>query len=156
MQGGVTPAHLLCTFIFAAKNYMKFITYVERMLMGNISNFHVDQRRGGLCSRINPLCSSHISSRIRGRTCCLTPPKNFNFCRNSKSKASFQNKKLKLKEIEKKMKSWVKYSKDTDFPIQNLPYGIFKPGTKAKARVGVAIGDYVLDLSAVSKAVAVR
>jgi hypothetical protein len=62
-------------------------------------------------------------------------------------------KKLKLKE---KMKSWVKYSKETDFPIQNLPYGIFKPGTKAKPRVGVAIGDYVLDLSAVSKAVDVR
>ena len=55
-----------------------------------------------------------------------------------------------------KMKSWVKYSKDTDFPIQNLPYGIFKPGTKAKPRVGVAIGDYVLDLAAVSKAVDVR
>jgi hypothetical protein len=54
------------------------------------------------------------------------------------------------------MKSWVKYSKDTDFPIQNLPYGIFKPGTKAKPRVGVAIGDYVLDLAAVSKAVDVR
>ena len=53
------------------------------------------------------------------------------------------------------MKSWVKYSKDTDFPIQNLPYGVFKPGTKATPRIGVAIGDYVLDLAAASKAIKV-
>ncbi len=35
---------------------------------------------------------------------------------------------------------------DSDFPIQNLPYGVFSPGAGQPARVGVAIGDYVLDL----------
>lgn len=42
--------------------------------------------------------------------------------------------------------SWVEVSENSDFPIQNLPYGIFKTeGTKP--RVGVAIGNYILDLS---------
>lgn len=35
---------------------------------------------------------------------------------------------------------------DTDFPIQNLPYGIFSHGTEPP-RVGVAIGDTILDLA---------
>ena len=43
------------------------------------------------------------------------------------------------------LKSWVEIPKGSDFPIQNLPFGIFKteylpPGA------GVAIGDYVVDL----------
>ena len=33
------------------------------------------------------------------------------------------------------------------FPIQNLPYGVFKPRTGGRPRVGVAIGAYVLDLA---------
>lgn len=43
------------------------------------------------------------------------------------------------------LKTWVEVPADSDFPVQNLPFGIFKPkiGT---ARVGVAIGNYVLDL----------
>lgn len=44
-----------------------------------------------------------------------------------------------------KLKSWVHVPKDSDFPIQNLPFGIFK--TKYLSAVaGVAIGDHVLDL----------
>ena len=44
-----------------------------------------------------------------------------------------------------KLKSWVEVSQTSDFPIQNLPFGIFK--TKYLTPVaGVAIGDYVLDL----------
>jgi fumarylacetoacetase len=43
------------------------------------------------------------------------------------------------------LKSWVEVSENSDFPIQNLPFGIFK--TKYLTPVGgVAIGDYVLDL----------
>ena len=43
------------------------------------------------------------------------------------------------------LKSWVEVSKDSDFPIQNLPFGIFK--TKYLSPVaGVAIGNFVLDL----------
>jgi fumarylacetoacetase len=43
------------------------------------------------------------------------------------------------------LKSWVPIPKNSDFPIQNLPFGIFK--TKYLSAVaGVAIGDHVLDL----------
>ena len=38
-----------------------------------------------------------------------------------------------------------------DFPIQNLPYGAFVSKEGNGARLGVAIGDYVLDLRAVSE-----
>jgi len=39
---------------------------------------------------------------------------------------------------------------DCDFPIQNLPYCVFRPAaaTSAPLRVGVAIGDQILDLTA--------
>jgi fumarylacetoacetase len=37
---------------------------------------------------------------------------------------------------------------DADFPIQNLPFGVFRPSPKASPRVGVAIGDQVLDVAA--------
>ncbi|HMG93793.1 MAG TPA: fumarylacetoacetase [Chryseolinea sp.] len=43
------------------------------------------------------------------------------------------------------LKSWVDVPRDSDFPIQNLPFGIFK--TRYLSPVaGVAIGDHVLDL----------
>lgn len=44
------------------------------------------------------------------------------------------------------MKSFIDVAADSHFPIQNLPFGIFKPA-QGPARVGVAIGDFVLDLS---------
>ncbi|MEY2497743.1 MAG: fumarylacetoacetase [Verrucomicrobiota bacterium] len=44
------------------------------------------------------------------------------------------------------MKSFIEVAPDSHFPIQNLPFGIFKQRQDA-ARVGVAIGDFVLDLS---------
>ncbi len=44
------------------------------------------------------------------------------------------------------LKSWIPVSRDSDFPIQNLPYGIFS--TKERSpRAGVAIGDLILDLA---------
>lgn len=43
------------------------------------------------------------------------------------------------------LKSWVEVPEKSDFPIQNIPFGIFK--TKYLTPVaGVAIGDYVLNL----------
>jgi fumarylacetoacetase len=43
------------------------------------------------------------------------------------------------------LRSWIEVPKNSDFPIQNLPFGIFK--TKYLTPVaGVAIGDFVLDL----------
>jgi fumarylacetoacetase len=44
-----------------------------------------------------------------------------------------------------KLKSWVEVPMDSDFPIQNLPFGIFKTPYLTPV-AGVAIGDHVLDL----------
>ena len=44
------------------------------------------------------------------------------------------------------LKSWVEVSENSDFPIQNLPFGVFSTKTKSK-RVGVAIGNQILDLA---------
>jgi len=44
--------------------------------------------------------------------------------------------------------SWVQSAQGGEFPIQNLPLGIFSE-TKGRRRPGVAIGDYILDLAAV-------
>ena len=52
------------------------------------------------------------------------------------------------------LKSWVESANDPsgDFPIQNLPFGIFrKRGSKESPRAGVAIGDQILDIAACSK-----
>jgi fumarylacetoacetase len=45
-------------------------------------------------------------------------------------------------------RSWVDSANaaDTDFPIQNLPFGVFRAAGNASAHIGVAIGDRVLDL----------
>ena len=43
--------------------------------------------------------------------------------------------------------SFVDVAPDGHFPIQNLPYGVFRPASGGPARVGVAIGEMVLDLS---------
>lgn len=47
--------------------------------------------------------------------------------------------------------SWIESANDpkTDFPIQNLPFGVFRRrGTSESPRIGVAIGDQILDLAA--------
>ena len=49
------------------------------------------------------------------------------------------------------LRSWVESAHEPgcEFPIQNLPFGIFKrKGQKEPARGGVAIGDQILDLAA--------
>jgi len=43
--------------------------------------------------------------------------------------------------------SFIDVPKDHDFPIQNLPYGVFSVPETGGSRAGVAIGDYVLDLT---------
>ena len=47
------------------------------------------------------------------------------------------------------MNSWCASAEGSDFPIQNLPLGIFSVGERRR-RAGVAIGDYVLDLTGIS------
>ncbi len=43
------------------------------------------------------------------------------------------------------LRSWVHVPQNSDFPIQNLPFGIFK-SVQMTPRVGVRIGDHVLDM----------
>lgn len=45
------------------------------------------------------------------------------------------------------MRSFLEIAPDSDFSIYNLPYGVFKSSAEGAPRVGVAIGDLVLDLS---------
>ncbi|MDP1585919.1 MAG: fumarylacetoacetase [Bradyrhizobium sp.] len=44
------------------------------------------------------------------------------------------------------VRSFIPVDPASDFPIQNLPYGVFSARDGLAPRVGVAIGDYVLDL----------
>ena len=43
------------------------------------------------------------------------------------------------------LKSWVNVPAGSDFPIQNLPFGVFRTSSLG-VRIGVRIGDHVLDL----------
>jgi fumarylacetoacetase len=43
--------------------------------------------------------------------------------------------------------SFIQVEPDSHFPIQNLPYGVFRPLKGGLPRIGVAIGNYVLDLA---------
>lgn len=47
-------------------------------------------------------------------------------------------------------RSWVASANtaETDFPLNNLPYGVFDPGDGSMPRCGVAIGDMIFDLCA--------
>ena len=42
------------------------------------------------------------------------------------------------------LESWISVSPRSDFPIQNLPFGVFV--RNGRARIGVAIGEQILDL----------
>lgn len=43
-------------------------------------------------------------------------------------------------------RSFVPVAPDCHFPIQNLPYGVFSTPERQEARIGVRIGEFVLDL----------
>lgn len=52
------------------------------------------------------------------------------------------------------LRSWIGDANDgaVDFPIQNLPFGVFRHGDDARPRVGIAIGSRVLDCLASARA----
>lgn len=52
------------------------------------------------------------------------------------------------------LKSWIESANDpaSDFPIQNLPFGIFSDAVDERPRAGVAIGDWIVDLAALEDA----
>ncbi len=49
--------------------------------------------------------------------------------------------------LDPNLQSFVDVPTGSDFPIHNLPYGIFRSSAGARPRIGVAIGNEVLDLS---------
>ncbi len=49
------------------------------------------------------------------------------------------------------MASWVTINDNSDFSLQNLPYGMFSTGVDPQPRIGTAIGQYVLDLKALAQ-----
>ena len=52
---------------------------------------------------------------------------------------------MSIKANDPTIKSWVEIPKNSDFTIQNLPFGIFSTSSNSP-RVGVAIGNKILDL----------
>lgn len=44
------------------------------------------------------------------------------------------------------LKSYISYSSESHFPLENLPYGVFSTVDDSTPRIGVAIGDKILDL----------
>jgi fumarylacetoacetase len=49
------------------------------------------------------------------------------------------------------LSSWIAVSSDSDFPIQNIPFGVFKTAEKSP-RVATIIGDTVIDLAELANA----
>lgn len=45
------------------------------------------------------------------------------------------------------LKSFIEVSSESDFPIQNLPYGVFSTKENPSPRVGTRLGDFVVDLA---------
>lgn len=65
-------------------------------------------------------------------------------CRNKKGYAMHAN--------DPALKSYIEVSEDAHFSIQNLPFGVFSTSADRSPRVGVAIGDQVLDLAVLEQA----
>ena len=49
------------------------------------------------------------------------------------------------------LKSFIEVNPELDFPIQNLPYGVFSTKSIPTPRVGTRIGDFVVDLAVVDE-----
>ncbi|MDP2776280.1 MAG: hypothetical protein Q8O48_01450, partial [Anaerolineales bacterium] len=45
------------------------------------------------------------------------------------------------------LKSFIEVQPESDFPIQNLPYGVFSTASNPKPRIGTRIGAWVVDLA---------
>ena len=55
-----------------------------------------------------------------------------------------------IKANDPSLKSWIEVDPNSDFPIQNLPFGIFKTQSSSP-RIGVAIDNQVMDLAALNR-----
>lgn len=54
------------------------------------------------------------------------------------------------------LQSWVSVSTDSHFPIQNLPFGVFKKKHSSERHICTAIGDFVVDLKSLHRAKLLR
>jgi fumarylacetoacetase len=52
------------------------------------------------------------------------------------------------KSTNKKMVSWYPIAPDSDFSIHNLPYGVFSTVENPRPRLGIALGDAIIDVAA--------
>src|SRR5471030_2278379 len=55
-----------------------------------------------------------------------------------------------IKANDPSLKSWIEVDPNSDFPIQNLPFGIFKTQSSSP-RIGVAIDNQIMDLAVLNK-----
>lgn len=53
---------------------------------------------------------------------------------------------MNIKANNPQLKSWLEVPANSDFPIQNIPFGVFRT-EKLSPRPGTRIGDYVIDIS---------
>jgi fumarylacetoacetase len=58
----------------------------------------------------------------------------------------------RMQAAETMLRSWVPVPAESHFPIQNLPYGVFRRPGVSRPAVGVAIGEYVLDVTLLEEA----
>src|SRR5438874_5628057 len=50
-----------------------------------------------------------------------------------------------------RLHSFIPVSPESHFPIQNLPFGVFRPSRGAAPRVGAAIGEEIVDLAVLDR-----
>ncbi len=68
-------------------------------------------------------------------------------CVNARIK---QKRMTEIKANNPKLKTWLSTDKNSDFPVQNIPFGVFK-GKDGNTRCATRIGDNVIDLYALAK-----
>ena len=50
------------------------------------------------------------------------------------------------------MKSWIEVSEDSEFPLHNIPFGVFRPAPEDAPRCATRVGNTVVDLSVLADA----
>ncbi len=56
-----------------------------------------------------------------------------------------------IKANDPSIQSWLVVEEKSDFPIQNIPFGIFKPNNRTNPQAGTRIGNFVIDLAAIAE-----
>lgn len=54
--------------------------------------------------------------------------------------------------VDPAVRSFLDVDRDSHFPLQNLPYGVFSPGPAAGRRIATRVGDRIVDLSVIEDA----